>query len=199
VERPVKAVTPPAPSAESWSRIDARSKPSKAVSKDELRPALKCGWIRHEDDGSFLYCTDSYILIALPITMEVSGDERSKVLPEVGLMREALLALDSSKSGEFRIVDGLIEVSGNPALFRVTTDCEPPNFRTLLDGPSGKKASLDAIGFNPRFLVRVSEGLGVVDGAPVTLRFTGTLNAIRVEPGNHVPGEALIMPVRTAV
>lgn len=207
LEKPKKTkpqkIPTPSVGSDSWSRIDARSKPSKGVSKDELRPVLTCGWIRHEKRGSFLYCTDSYILIALPITMEAEGTpaERAKVLPEVGLRYEALQALDNSKTGEFRIVDGLIEVVGNPALFRVTTEGTPPNYRTLLDNAPKSKtgAEIPAIGFNPRFLMRVAEGLGVSRGAPLTLRFGGALTTIRVEPGNHVPGEGLIMPVRTTL
>ncbi len=188
------------PAEEFWARIDSRCKPSKAVSRDAMMwPVLTNGHISHEKGGSYLYCSDSYMLAAIPIQMDCPSEDRAKLLPEGALIPEALRSLDKSPTGKFRVRDGLVEVDGDRALYPVAPDeGKPPKFRELFPTPKSEPDDGNAIpqiGFNPDLLKRLCEALGV-NGAGVALKFIAPLRPIRVEVLSGVPGEGMLMPIR---
>lgn len=180
-----------------WAEIPKASKPSKVVSADGMRPVLQHGYVRHTDNGSFLYATDSYVLVEIPITIDAA--ERDSVLPEIAIPHAALRALDRSK-GRFRLFDGLIEIEGEAALFRPGSDkLTAPNFAELIATTESTRGKISAVGFNPSLLKGVAEALGCGRHDGLRAEFIGRLRPIVLTPLSGGRGRALQMPIRLNV
>lgn len=196
-----KPTTKKPPVKERWAEIPAAAKPSKAASTDDLRPVLAMGHIEHRGGECFLCVCDSYVLVELPITIDCPKRERKKLLPEVGLLPHVLKALDRSKTGRFRIKDGLVEIDGEPALYPVETDYHRIKFATLWPDEDRKDdPGVAAMGFNPTFMHRAAEAMGVRSRGwkqtAVKARFISPLRPVVLEPlTNDVHGRGLVMPV----
>jgi hypothetical protein len=185
-----------------WHSILLQQKPSKAISRDTGRPEIGKGHIRH--DGSYLYCTDSYILARIPINMGCPPEDRASVLPEMGIGREALEALDGHS--RFRFSSGLLEIEGCSARWPVEIAAKSPNFKDLMKYTAAalrerKEAALqEKLVFNPDNLQRLSQalGLGQPMGLAAVLEAVSPVRAITVTPLSSECGIGLLMPVRHA-
>jgi len=179
-----------------WASIVVQQKPSRAIGSDPSRPKLQHGYIRHEEDGSHLYCTDSYILARIRIMMECEPSDRSSVLPEAALPRETLLALDEGSG--FQFVDGCIQLRGSETLYPALLGAAAPlDFAQIFSEAQIKRsADIKAIAFGVRNLVRLTEALGT-DAHSVRLDFKGQNKPITVTPQMDSCGRGLLMPVRS--
>lgn len=187
--------------AKQWASILWQAKPSRAIDNEGGgRDATTHGYIRHEDEGSFLYCTDSFILARIPIRMDCTPDERASVLPEVGIGREGLKALD--EGSRFRIADGLLRLDSSEARFPVYDDLKSPDFALLLgrtaeaQKAAGKVQGTSRICFNPAMLQRLVSALGI-EQPGVSVENVGLNKAITVKALDGHFGTGLLMPLRS--
>lgn len=185
------------PFDEGWVSIDRRAKIGKATSRGDVRPMLTCAYLDHRGEDWFLCATNSYILAQLPI----SGQTEALPAGVVGLIPEALAALDRSRTGRFRIFDGLCEVDGDPALYPTVGKKEgrPPAYGELFpdDKAVEKSKGVKEFGINPKFLADVSAAIGSCN--QIRIRFISNLRPAVVEPLNGAEGCGLIMPIRLEV
>lgn len=186
------------PFDEGWVSIDRRAKIGKAASRDDMRPVLTRAYLDHRGDDWFLCATNSYILAELPI----SGQTQALPAGIVGLIPEALAALDRSRTGCFRIFDGLCEVDGDPALYPIVGEKEgkPPAFSSLFpdDKTVEKSKGVKDLGIDPQLLADVSAAIGAAANG-IRIRFVSNLRSAVVEPLNGAEGRGLIMPIRPEV
>lgn len=185
----------------SWVSIPRECEPSHAAATNETRPALTMGHIRHEEDGSYLYCTDSYILARVPITMHCENGERVAELPEVALGPEALRALDDAY--EWRVTEGWLETKGRQVRYPVVADLgSPVDFAGLMDSIAKQRerdgqAALTHLAFNPQLLQRVVRAIGA-GSSGVKVEFAQSRRAMTVVPLRAGAGIGLLMPMREA-
>ena len=185
-----------------WGFILQQAKPSRCLSEDESRPALKWARLRHEGERTYLYATDSYVLLRLPVRFDGTAEERNALLPECNLPRETVEALDDASG--FRIVDGYLELNSRAARFP-TGPTEKPDLKRLLDEAlakleAGETKAFNRFGLDPRLLLRLTEGLGAHRQVVLELIRPHYSMVVTPYPGRRQDDElGLIMPVRLEV
>lgn len=178
-----------------WAEIGPRTRPSQAICLDDRRPNLAYAFIRHRENELLLCATDAYILAEIPILLDLPKERWNEIAPEVALAPEACRALDLGS--RFRITDGLLEIEGSDALYRVRTDIQGPNFESLWPKDIPEEG-LPSIAFDPVLLKRLADALGVHGGSGdgIKVRFTTPLKPILVKTANGNGSRGLIMPMR---
>lgn len=184
------------PATNEWAAISPEQKPSRAIGSDASRPEFLLGHIRHGAEESYLWCSDSYILAQIRLTMDCDpGEARHRILPEVSLPRETLLALDSGS--RFRFANSHLEVEGRQSLFPVEFGAKRPRFDEILGRLSAlNPKEVKSVRFNPALLSRLAEALGTSASA-VELQFAGKNKAITVKPYATSLGTGCLMPVKS--
>lgn len=185
-----------------WGFIVQQAKPSRALAAVEIRPALTQAHIRHEGERTYLYASDAYILVKLPIRFEGGTEERDSLLPEVALPREAVGALDAGSG--FRVRDGFLELNSCEARYPVSSDSSM-NFETILHGPlqrlqNGDKQPVDPLVFDPALLHRAYEALGGFAGRGVVCEPIAPQRPMGIrllgDESDWDKGFALVMPIK---
>lgn len=163
------------------------AKPSKVVSKDEVRPILT----RAEVKDGHLYATDSYCAIKLPVELE-DGPVPRGVL-EAAEKPKARVVEQSDEVIRVELKDGTIVegATDRPGDF--------PNIEKILSEVSSGDGTVK-VALNPELLSNVAKGLGANRG--VVLSFDlDTLKAGSYNRAMHVApfeggGEGILMAIR---
>lgn len=177
-------------------------RPSKSLSKGDLRPALEVAYVIERDGKRELFTTDSYMAAFHPLKVDV---------PVGPIHREALERIERGEDHRFED-DGSVSF---PTGGGVTVTYSKPATHT--GGEDIAKRCLDhaakadqaerviAVGINPRLLRRLAKSLGVRRHQGVVLEIpvekTGTvaLVGMRVRPARRPHPDdphGLLMPVR---
>jgi hypothetical protein len=181
--------------------VPPRCKPSRALSKGDMRPILEHAYLRRRDDGMWLLMTDSYIAVGI----KVNGDAEEGWVPGPALKhiergRNAEQLSDTSwrvdtepyASTVFdisKVVDGAKEFPDLESVGLWDLDVKPTW--------NGDKPS---VGMNPGFMKRIADSFGCGDDTGCRFDIAAPLRPIRVTPlRSDIEAVGLQMPIRLNV
>lgn len=166
-------------------------KPSKAASRDELRPALTHAYLTRRGDDWWVCTTDSYIAAA--IMVHASGDVQEGWIPRAALR---LMERHEASGEQISTTAWKVRVGRTTHTVEIADPGKAPDLAVLGMWDPKPGSPLPHIGMDPALTVRLQKALnGGLRGLKV--EFATERSAMRVTGGVHFSDRrGLQMPVR---